>query len=118
MPSHALSDVELKYIAKSAKINHFRGVYMRNTLPKKPKKVEKGIINLDSMEGDGTHWVCYSKKNNVVQYYDSFGNLPPPLEFVKYMQNCDIYFNRECEQQENTVICGHLCILNLCNSLF
>lgn len=115
MPSHALSDIELRYFAKEAQIKNFRGIYMRDALPRKPKMLEKAIINLDTIKGDGTHWVCYSKIKNIVQYYDSFGNLPPPLEFMKYMKNCDIYFNRDCEQQENTVICGHLCITNLCN---
>jgi len=115
MPSHALSDVELRYFVKAAKIKNFRGVYMRDALPHKPRKVENAIINLDTTEGDGTHWVCYSKKKDIVYYYDSFGNLPPPIEFTIYMKNCDIYFNRDCEQSENTVICGHLCILKLCN---
>jgi hypothetical protein len=115
MPSHALSDVELRYFATAAQIKYFRGVYMRDTLPRKPRKIEKGIINLDTIEGDGTHWVCYSKNKNLVQYYDSFGNLAPPMEFIEYMKKCEIYFNRDCEQQENTVICGHLCILNLIN---
>jgi len=115
MPSHALSDVELRYFAREARIKSFRGVYMRDTLPRRPLKYEKAIINLDSLEGDGTHWVCYSKMNNLVQYYDSFGNLPPPLEFMKYMKNCEINFNRDSEQKENTVICGHLCIKNLCS---
>jgi hypothetical protein len=116
MPSHALSDGELRYFAAAAKIKNFRGVYMRDALPRKPKKLETAIINLDSVEGDGTHWVCYSKNDNLVQYYDSFGNLSPPIEFVNYVKHCDIYFNRKQDQEENTVICGHLCILNLCNS--
>jgi hypothetical protein len=115
MPSHAMSDIELRYFAKAANIRNFRGVYMRDSLPRNPKAVEKAIINLDSADGDGTHWVCYSKIKNVVQYYDSFGNLPPPTDLMSYMKGCHIYFNRDCEQLENTVICGHLCILNLCN---
>lgn len=113
MPSHALSDIELRYFARAAKIRDFRGVYMRDTLPRLARCNEKGIINLDSEDGDGTHWVCYSKRRNIVHYYDSFGNLPPPVEFTTYMKNCNIYFNRVCNQLENTVICGHLCILNL-----
>jgi len=33
---------------------------------------------LDSEHGTSTHWVAYKKIGNQVQYYDSFGNLPPP----------------------------------------
>lgn len=114
LPLHALSDQELKYYANAAKIMHFRGVFMRDTLPSHPKNVEKIILNLDSNDGNGTHWVCFIKENKVVQYYDSFGNLPPPKEVITYLKNCNIFYNRNREQQENTVICGHLCLLFLC----
>jgi len=114
LPSHALSDQEIKYYIKAANIKRFRGVFMRDTLPSKPKIFEKLILNLDSNDGLGTHWVCMIKNNNIVQYYDSFGNLPPPKELIHYLKNCNIYFNRVCDQKENTVVCGHLCILFLC----
>lgn len=64
-------------------IKNFRGVYMRNNLPKKPWKNETAVINLDEESGPGTHWVAYSKKNNIVFYFDSFGNLRPPNEIIK-----------------------------------
>lgn len=114
MPSQALSDQELKYYVQAAKIKHFRGVYMRDTLPSHPRYSEKIILNLDSNDGNGTHWVCFIKYNKLVQYYDSFGNLPPPKEVISYLKNCSIFFNRVCQQEENSVICGHLCILFLC----
>ena len=38
---------------------------MRDLLPNKIKKVECGIANLDSFEGNGTHWVCYFKKDKI-----------------------------------------------------
>jgi hypothetical protein len=114
LPSHALSDEELKYFVIAARIQHFRGVFMRDTLPKYPRRVEKVILNLDSIDGNGTHWVCYIKNNRDVNYFDSFGNLPPPKEVIDYLKDCNIQFNRDCEQEENTVICGHLCILFLC----
>ena len=39
-------------------IKHFRGIYSRDGLLKKIRK-ECGIINLDDIQGPGTHWVCY-----------------------------------------------------------
>jgi hypothetical protein len=114
LPSYPLSDQELKYYVKAANIKKFRGVFMRDTLPSHPRTFEKIILNLDSNDGSGTHWVCFTKHRDIVQYYDSFGNLPPPKELINYLKDCKIYFNRECEQEENTVICGHLCILFLC----
>jgi hypothetical protein len=114
LPSHALSNIELKYFSKILKIKNFRNIYMRDNLPRKPYKYERGIINLDGSTGEGTHWVCYIKENKDVHYFDSFGNLLPPKEFLKYVKNCNVYYNRKNYQSYNTVICGHLCLLYLC----
>lgn len=91
-------------------IPHFRGVFMRDTLPKKPWSNECGIINLDTFSGEGTHWVCYYKKNDTVEYFDSFGNLKPPKEFVNYLKNCKIKYNRDRLQDYDSDICGKLCL--------
>lgn len=83
---------------------------MRDKLPKKPKKVECAIVNLDSSDNEGTHWVAYVKVNNYCEYFDSFGNLKPPLELVKYMKNNLINYNYDQYQSFDTVNCGHLCL--------
>lgn len=92
---------------------------MRNNLPKKPLKHECAVINLDFMEGSGTHWVAYYKTNNTVYYFDSFGNLRPPEELVKYFGGSEskvrILYNFKQFQNYDTVICGHLCLKFLCN---
>ena len=56
---------------------------MRDTLPNKPNKNECGVINMDEYKGIGTHWVAYKKIGNKVIYFDSFGGLKTPKEFVK-----------------------------------
>lgn len=73
-------------------------------------KREVGIVNLDTSNHGGTHWVAYVKKNNYVYYYDSFGNLKPPLELKKYFTNCKILYNYESNQTYDSVNCGHLCL--------
>lgn len=83
---------------------------MRDTLPKKPRKVECGIVNLDSSNNEGTHWVAYVKVNNYAEYFDSFGNLKPPLELIKYLQRATINYNYDQFQSFDTVNCGHLCL--------
>lgn len=92
---------------------------MRNNLPKRPLKQECAVINLDSMEGSGTHWVAYYKQNNTVYYFDSFGNLRPPVELVKYLGGSEskvqILYNFKQFQNYDTVICGHLCLKFLYN---
>ena len=59
---------------------------MRDSLPVgKPHINETAVINLDSSTGVGTHWVCYKKRGAKVDYFDSFGDLRPPLELVRYL---------------------------------
>lgn len=57
---------------------------MRDSLPHSVHVNECAIINLDSISGPGTHWVCYKKLGSLVEYFDSFGNLRPPIELIKY----------------------------------
>lgn len=94
------------------KIPHFRGVYMRDSLPNtKPWKNECMIINQDSIKQNGTHWSCFVKNGKNVYYFDSFGKLSPPLELVEYLgSDCEIFFNSKRYQKFGTIVCGHLCL--------
>lgn len=125
----------MKY-AKRLSIPHFRGVIMRNDLIRKwksPWRCETGIINLDDSSGAGTHWVAYVKKDLQCQYFDSYGNLKPPKEFLDYMRLCNnnnnndrmnsvsINYNYNNVQKNNTYNCGQLCLrflTSVCNYLF
>lgn len=85
---------------------------MRNGLPKTAHRIECGILNLDT--NDGTHWTCWIKKNGQVLYFDSFGNLRPPIELVLYLKSsgpCEIQYNHRRFQNFNALNCGHL-VLN------
>lgn len=88
---------------------------MRDDLPARPREYESAIVNLDSVRGSGTHWVCYRKKRNNVVYFDSFGNLPPPVELINYFGSSNIQYNYERHQGFGSVICGHLCLKFLLN---
>lgn len=84
---------------------------MRNDLPNKCLKNECGVINLDDKDGVGTHWCAYYKNNNICSYFDSFGNLKPPLELITYFgSSCRIFYNHKRYQDFNTFNCGHLCL--------
>lgn len=91
---------------------------MRDTLPKRPRQNEAVIVNLDSNSGSGTHWVCFMKRGNTVFYFDSFGNLRPPVEITRYLGvTVDIKYNYDRRQSFDSVICGHLCLEFLANVL-
>lgn len=93
----------------SKNIPFFRGVFMRDELPKNPLKLECGIINLDSSSNSGTHWVAYGKMNDYIEYFDSYGNLKPPKEFIEYMGS-DFRYNYYNFQGKCSYNCGHLCL--------
>lgn len=109
-----MNDSELVHLIKKYKIKHFRGVHMRDSLPKKPWERECAIINLDSIKNVGTHWCSYFKMRTQIYYFDSFGNLPPPPELISYFGNdVNIFYNTNKYQDFNTSICGQLCIMFL-----
>lgn len=84
---------------------------MRNNLPSKVWIYETGIVNLDSRQGLGTHWIAYKKKGNEVDYFDSFGDLPPPKELIKYFgKSSHIQYNYNRYQKIGSSNCGHLCL--------
>lgn len=83
---------------------------MRDELPKRPLLKECGIINLDSSQNLGSHWVAYVKFKNYVEYFDSYGNLKPPKEFIKYIGNHIVNYNYDNQQKNHPYNCGHLCL--------
>lgn len=116
LPNRPLSNIDLLKFAEH--LPHFRGVFMRDDLPSKPWMRECGIINLDNYSGPETHWVAYYKNNKHTRYFDSFGNLRPPIEVMKYFDGNNLSYNYNEEQKFNTYICGHLCLKFLLENVF
>jgi hypothetical protein len=108
LPNVPLSNILLIKTAKKLKIPKFRGVCLRDELPKSPRRNECGILNLDDSKGSGTHWVAWIKRENEKMYFDSYG-LPPPTELLSYLKS-PVYYNSERIQKDNEVYCGHLCL--------
>lgn len=71
---------------RNLKTPYFR-VFTRNHLPEKIHQKERGNINLDEDRGYGTHRITYKINGPQVMYFDSYGNLPPPLEMVSYFNS-------------------------------
>ena len=108
-----LSNFDLMDWVKKLGIRSLRGIYSRDGLPKKIKK-ECGIINLDDIQGPGTHWVCYRNLDSVVEYFDPFG-LIMPNEALKYFRTArkQIVYSIDEIQNRNTVLCGYWCLYYL-----
>lgn len=100
--------------AKKLGINNFRGVFMRDTLPKTPNIIECGIINLGDSTTEGSHWSCFFKNKMDKTYFDSYGDANPPKELVSYLGGSRLFYNEDRIQDYNDPpICGHLCLVVL-----
>ena len=69
LKNKTLSNLAIIDAAKKLSLCGFRGVFLRDTLPKKLKLNECGILNLDSSSGDGAHWVIWFKKGKGMTCY-------------------------------------------------
>jgi len=117
-----LTNVDLIELAKKLKIENFRGVFMRDNLPKKSEQKNKecGIVNFNKSNEPGTHWVCYFKNGKTKIYFDSFGQITLD-EIQKYLKTKNEYENEkgviqrntDIVQRINTHVCGHLCLFVL-----
>jgi len=103
-----LTNFELLSVVNKLGISNFRGVFLRDVLPKKSLKKECGILNLGDSSGNGSHWMAWFKNANKKYYFDSFG-VQPPVELMDYLKP-PVYYNTEQIQPRNQVFCGHLCL--------
>jgi len=69
LPNKPLSNFEIEDVVKKIGLKSFRVVFLRDTLPKKPKRNECAIMNLDDTYRDGTHWVAWFKRGNDKFYF-------------------------------------------------
>ena len=120
LPNSTMYDSDILNYVRRLRIPNFRGVKMRDELPSKPRKIESGILNLNTSYEVGSHWVAWYKDGKERYYFDSFGE-PPPIEMMQYLKS-----NRELELdlpaiRQNAVTvqhdisneCGSLCIFVL-----
>ena len=85
---------------------------MRDMLPNKVNNKECGIINLGFFFSSGTHLTSFYKIDNIVYYFDSFGDVNPPTELIKYLGvSSEICYNVDRIQTFNdSPICEYLCV--------
>ena len=103
-----LTNFQLIDAAKKLKIKNFRGVFVKDELPKKPRKKECGIVNTGDSSTDGFHRVCWYKNGDEKYSFDSYGQ-PALVELVDYLKS-PVFYNSERVQFGNTSYCGHLCL--------
>ena len=69
------------------------------------------IYNLEPSYMSGSHWVSTYVKDNVINYFDSFG-LPPFQEIVNHAgkKNLTLLHQNNQIQNINTTTCGYFCL--------
>lgn len=110
LPKKALSNFDIENIARDYNIPNFKGVFMRDTLPRKPETRECLVLNWDLNKNTGTHWSCiYINPEHPDDriYFDSYG-FDAPTEVHSYLQHYK--WNTFQLQNYNDYICGHLCM--------
>ena len=86
----------------------FAGIYSHDQITKDIIKSNKGkffILNLDSSQNDGTHWVCFynNKNQDVIEYFDSYGIAP----INTIIQNFNYIYNSNQYQSYKSKSCGY-----------
>ena len=120
LPKGTMYDGEILHYVQALNIPDFRGVKMRDELPSIPFKHECGILNFNTHDQQGSHWVCWFKCDNDRYYFDSFGE-PPPVELLTYLKTYEELKNNSPVIRQSAVTvqryesneCGSLCLFVL-----
>ena len=109
-----LTNVDLLQWVDFLKIPNFKGIFARDAVM--PRKHSPCIINLDSLENAGTHWVCCvpgerpqgarPQGGRALWYFDSFG-MGFPQEFKS---SKPVIWNSSQYQNIKSVLCGYYCL--------
>ena len=76
---------------------------MRDTLPQYPLNVECVIVNFNTSNQTGSHWVCYYRNKNGRIYFDSYGQITP-VEIQRYLKTGSEFDRGKEVIQRNTDI--------------
>ena len=94
--------------------NNFLGVYARDEMPCIYKCPSSVIINTESRQLAGKHWVAVLYDNEAMAcYFDPMGGIPLPDIFSRIYAP-DIWYTLKRSQQSN-ITCGEHCCFFLYN---
>jgi hypothetical protein len=117
MSDKGLSDQELMAMARSQKLKAlhgcFMGVFSKDQLPVLRDNT-CAIVNLETSDLPGSHWVSCGVKNKQGWYFDSFGLDVPPL-IIQKLPPKPVRVSRVIQADDST-LCG-LYALGACEAV-
>ena len=99
--------------------DNFSGTYPSDKIPTLTKKKNMCILNLDSSDVSGSHWIACVLENGVVYVYDSFDRrsskiIPSLFKKYKVVRNTDCTnVSKPIRQKNYQESCGQRCITAL-----
>ena len=105
-----------------AHIKNFIGVFSRDNIPQNLKGPVGLIVNTDTSDLPGAHWIAiYIDENQIGEYFDSYGLPPLYAEFEDFLtRECTNgwMYNRITLQCTICVTCGEYCVAYLLNRFY
>ena len=88
--------------------NDLQRLYNYTIYPRDSKIItDKGFVDFDNGSQGGTHWTCFSVKDNKSYYFDSFDGQPDKL-LLNQLPKPVTYHNYRI-QDINSKLCGSYC---------
>jgi hypothetical protein len=101
--------LNLEISNKLRNIKGFKGVFSRDTLPPITKYPASLVVNTDTRDQPGSHWVAiYFHAKEVAEYFDPYGLPPLHQEFRDYLPTT-VTHNEITLQCTECVTCGEYC---------
>lgn len=90
----------------------FGGVFASDNISENVGKFSSFIVNLDSKNLPGSHWVAIFFRNDVAFYFDSYGYPPINKSILRFLKKNSkaIRFNPFCFQDDSSTSCGYFCL--------
>lgn len=106
------SSLQLQYWCR--KLNNFRGVYALDELPQLPLGFHNLIVNTDTRNLSGTHWLAIRICDFNAWFFDpQFLSFPNPIIYQHLLNSCNVTCINEWQlpiQPLNSKLCGQHCV--------
>jgi len=99
---------EIERVLRRLCVGDFDGIFSADNLRENPRLL---VVNTDSANRPGRHWVCMCVDEGYGEYFDSFGR-PPTANFERYLhRHCSSWtFNSRQLQSVISRFCGYYCV--------